>query len=124
MKKYQKKPVPVDAFQWKGNPSIMPKWAYEALENDNINHIKQKMELVIRKPHGVASIAIVNDWLVLDEPGHIMVIPQAIFNKMYEVVKMKCTTCKGKGKYKIPRTEHESARIVPCHECGQTGYVT
>jgi len=34
-----------------------------------------------------------------------------------------CPICHGKGEYMMNQDAHRSAGVVPCHNCGHTGYV-
>lgn len=91
VKKYRKKPVEVEVFHWKRDPSqVYPQWVLEAHEKGNlISYIKNgELALSIKTLEGTMT-ANEGDYIIKGVQGEIYPCKPDIFEATYEEVDSK-----------------------------------
>jgi len=84
MTKYRKKPVEIEAFQWRGcQTALQPKWFHEALKNQMI--VIVSFEAKVHTLEGIMT-ASVGDWIIQGVKGEIYPCKPDIFEATYELV--------------------------------------
>lgn len=83
--KYRKKPVVIEAFQWKGTMDGIPKWAYEGFDNKIMNFRGNDMGVYIETLEGT-HYANVGDYIIQGIKGELYPCKPDIFEQTYDVV--------------------------------------
>lgn len=83
--KYRKKPVVIEAFQWKGTMGDIPEWAYEGFDNKIMNFRSNDIGVYIETLEGT-HYANVGDYIIQGIKGELYPCKPDIFEQTYDAV--------------------------------------